>query len=128
MKDRQLIFVYNANSGLFSTVSDFAHKILSRATYSCTLCALTYGNFSVKQEWKSFIQGLPVKSIFLHKDEFEKRFKIQVGLPAIFMATNSDIEKIIDKREIESSHSLEELKKLVVQKLETYVQHHHSNL
>ena len=128
MKDQQLIFVYNANSGLFSTVSDFVHKILSPATYSCTLCALTYGHFSAKQEWKSFIQGLPVKSRFLHKDEFEKRFKIKADLPAIFMETNSRVEEIINKREIESSHSLQELKNLVALKLETNVQHHHTNL
>ena len=74
----QLLFVYNASSNLFSTVTDFAHKILSPSTYQCRLCALTYGNFSIKQEWKSFIESLPVKAVFLYKDEFEKEFKSQV--------------------------------------------------
>ncbi|MGI8952546.1 MAG: hypothetical protein ACR2FN_13295 [Chitinophagaceae bacterium] len=49
-----LIFVYNADADLFSTLTDFAHKILSPSTYQCKLCALTYGNISMKQEWKFF--------------------------------------------------------------------------
>jgi hypothetical protein len=124
----QLIFVYNANSDLFSTVTDFAHKILSPSTYSCNLCALTYGNFTVKQEWKSFIEGLLIKTIFLHKDEFEKLYKIQPALPAGLIATNGTIKEIISKQEIESCQSLEELKTLVKQKIEEHIQHYHSNI
>ncbi len=41
----ELIFVYNADAGLFSLVSDFAHKIISSENYAC-------------------------KKEFLHKDEF----------------------------------------------------------
>jgi hypothetical protein len=73
---QELIFVYNANSDFFSTVTDFAHKILSPATYQCHLCALTFGNFSIKQGWKSFIEGLSLKAILLHKDEFEGEYGI----------------------------------------------------
>lgn len=38
-----LIFVYNAKSGLISAFGDMVHKIVSPATYPCSLCALTYG-------------------------------------------------------------------------------------
>jgi hypothetical protein len=125
---RELILVYNANSDLFSTVSDFAHKILSPSTYSCNLCALTYDNFTIKQEWTSFIEGLSIKTIFLHKDKFEKLYKIQPALPAGFIAKNGTIEEIISKQEIESCQSLEELKTLVKQKIKEHVQHYHSNI
>ncbi len=54
MNKQLLIFVYNANSDLFSTVTDFAHKILSPSTYQCQLCALTYGNFSKKAGMEIF--------------------------------------------------------------------------
>ena len=64
MKKQQLIFVYNAHSDLLSTVTDFAHKLLSPATYSCNLCTLTYGNFTVQKEWKSFIKSLSIKAFF----------------------------------------------------------------
>ncbi len=128
MKEDELIFVYNANSDLFSIVSDFTHKILSPATYNCNLCALTYGNFTIKKDWKSFIENLLIKPIFLHKDEFVKKYKIEPALPAVFMIKNGDIKEIISNHEIEICQSLEELKKIVKNKIEEYVQHHNSNI
>ena len=128
MKEKQLIFVYNAHSDLFSTVTDFAHKLLSPATYSCNLCTLTYGNFIVKQEWKSFIKSLSIKAVFLYKDEFEKEYKIQSPLPAVFIGMDGIVKVLISKQEIESCKSLEELKELVNQKIQTNVQHHHSGI
>jgi len=124
----ELLFVYNANSDLFSTVTDFAHKILSPRTYQGQLFALTYANFFIKEEWKSFIESLSIKTFFLHKDEFEKQHKRQTTLPAVFVSANGAIQKLITKTEIESCRSLEELKNLVTVKLNEHVQHHHSNL
>ena len=51
----RLLFVYNADSGLFNTLTDIAHKMLSPKTYTCNLCAITHGLFSEKEEWKEFI-------------------------------------------------------------------------
>lgn len=128
MKEQQLIFVYNAHSDLFSTVTDFAHKLLSPATYSCNLCTLTYGNFTVKQEWKSFTENLSIKAVFFHKDEFEKQYKIQSPLPVVFISMDGIVKALISKQEIESCKFLEELKELVNQKIQTNVQHHHSGI
>ena len=66
---KKLIFIYNADTGLFNTVSDFAHKIISPNTYACSLCQITHGNFGMKKEWKTFIEKLPYDMQFLHKDE-----------------------------------------------------------
>lgn len=127
MKD-QLLFVYNANSDLFSALTDFAHKILSPATYDCQLCALTYGNFTIKQEWKSFIEKLPVDTDFLHKDEFEKQYKLKPALPCAFLLKEGTASEIITRHEIQGCPSLEALKSLVTEKLKDHVQHHHSNI
>ncbi|WP_121354315.1 hypothetical protein [Flavisolibacter nicotianae] len=124
----QLLFVYNANSGLFSTMTDFAHKILSPSTYQCQLCALTYGNFTVKRDWKTFIERLTIETAFLHKDEFEKQYGLQSALPAVFLSTASTLHESITKQQIERCHSLEELKNVVTQKIQQHVQHHHSNI
>jgi hypothetical protein len=128
MRGQKLIFVYNANGGLFSSISDFAHKILSPSTYQCNLCALTYGNFLVKDEWTTFVQNLPLKTVFLYKDEFFKHYKIQVSLPAVFVRLNDTIKEIMSRDEIENCKSLEALKTLVVSKLKEHVQHHHSHI
>ena len=128
MKENQLVFVYNAGSGLFESLTDFAHKILSPSTYDCKLCALTYGNFSMKQEWKSFIESLPVSTVFLHKDEFEKKYREQDLLPAVFLEKNGNLQPLISKKEIEACTSLEELMDLVERKINHDAQRNHTNL
>ena len=117
---KQLIFVYNANSDGFSLLTDFAHKIISPSTYKCNLCSLTYGNFSIKKEWKNFIQQLSVETVFLHKDEFEKLYQYQTTLPAIFMKDVDGLKQIISAQEISYCTSLNDLKLLVDQKFKQY--------
>lgn len=81
----KLIFVYNADSGLFNTVTDIAHKIFSPHTYACNLCTLTHDTFRVRDEWTAFIAGLGVECEFLHRDELQRRFPgLQNELPALF--------------------------------------------
>ena len=128
MKGKQLIFVYNADNNLFSSITDFAHKILSPSTYQCQLCKLTYGNLTMKQEWKSFIQNLTIESVFLHKNEFLREYKTEALFPAVFMRESNTIKSFITKDEIEKINSLGDLKELVSDKLKIYDQHHHTNL
>jgi hypothetical protein len=109
MNSLHLLFVYNANSDLFSSVTDFAHKIISPQTYNCSLCALTYGNLTIKQEWKSFLKELPAEKTFLHKDEFEKRYKQSFGLPAIFYLKANQPVVLLGSDDINRCTSLNEL-------------------
>ena len=124
----ELIFIYNTNSSLFSTVTDFAHKILSPSTYQCQLCALTYGNFAMKKEWKSFIESLTLTTSFLHKDEFQAKYRLMAALPAIYLSSGNSIVEVISRQEIESCQSLDDLKTLMTENIQTHVQHHHSNI
>lgn len=113
---KQLIFVYNADSGLFNSLNDFAHKILSPSTYNCNLCALTYGNFTMKHEWKNFVEQLPVDVLFLHKNDFENKYKTSADLPAAFIY-ESDLQQLISATEINGCRTLDELEVLVTRKL-----------
>lgn len=125
---QQLIFVYNANSDSFSSLIDFAHKIISPNTYNCNLCSLTYGNFSVKKEWKDFVQQLAIETIFLHKDEFEKLYQSQTNLPAVFIKEKDSLKEIISAEEINQCKNLFSLKELISSKLLLYAKHYHSNI
>lgn len=128
MTTEQLIFVYNASGDLFSSLTDFAHKLLSPATYSCSLCALTHGHLAMKTEWKTFIAQLPVSIIFLHKDQFNSQFSTMVALPAVFMLNKNGLQPLIAKAELDNLPDVGALKQLVLNKLSGYVQHHHSYL
>ncbi len=80
----KLIFVYNADSGLFNGLADWAHKIFSPETYACNLCALTYSNLGMRSDWRQFISQLGVSVEFLHRDELRARYGITgIELPAV---------------------------------------------
>ncbi|UYZ63964.1 hypothetical protein [Hymenobacter weizhouensis] len=82
----ELLFVYNADAGLVAGAMDLFHKILSPATYPCSLCAVTYGNLGMKPEWREFIKSLPVQATFLHRDELHAQHPelAATPLPAVF--------------------------------------------
>ena len=82
---KELIFIYNAKSGLVNELIDFAHKIISPETYDCNLCTITYGTFAMEKNWANYIQELPVKSIFTYKDKLVDRKLKKTKLPAVFI-------------------------------------------
>ncbi len=113
-----LVFVYNADSGLVNTLLDIGHKIVSPSTYACNLCALTHSTFSMRDEWKRFVDSLGAPIEFLHRDELTKQHGIHdAALPAIFQKTDSGLQEWIGQGEINRCQSLEELKQLVEAKL-----------
>lgn len=117
-KDTQsaLIFVYNAESGLFNVVADAAHKIFSPATYRCNLCALTHSTFGMRQGWKQFLETLDRPLEFLHADELEARYGVsQTPLPAVFRKSAGGVELVLDAASINACRTLDDLQRLVKQ-------------
>ena len=112
--DSQLIFVYNADSGLFNTVTDIAHKIFSPQTYSCGLCALTHSYFSMRDEWKSFIESLGVDCQFVHRDEYIKEYDgPEFTWPAILINQAGQLSVCLEAEDINSCNDLDELKAII---------------
>lgn len=108
----KLIFVYNADSGIFNLLTDIAHKALSPQTYACNLCAITHSNFGMKKEWKEYLESLDVELEFLHADEFKQKYSFgKVALPAIFREDNDSLFLAVDARTINECKSIGDLKK-----------------
>ena len=102
---QRLLFVYNADGGQLAGLKDLFHKILSPATYPCSLCAVTYGAASMRPEWRQFIQALPVPVEFLHRDEFVRDYPQwrTCSLPAAFAANErGDLTPFIQAAEIDT--------------------------
>jgi len=116
---QELIFVYNANSPIFSQLGDLIHKTISPKTYNCNLCGLTYSGISQKNEWKTFVSTLPFKAKFLHKDEFKKDYlKYAITFyPAVFKKEDDKLSEIITASEINQQKTLTELQELVRRKI-----------
>lgn len=108
-----LLFVYNANSGLGSAILDVAHKVLDPATYSCSLCQLTYGTLREKENWKRFRAASRIPMTFLHKDEFADEWGREElkkhSFPAIFLHKGKTIDLLVSTEEINAMTSEKEL-------------------
>ena len=110
----KIIFVYNADSGVFNLLSDIAHKMFSPATYACNLCAITHSNFGMKKEWRAYLDSLENPLEFLHADEFKDKYKLaKLNLPAIFIEEKSALKQIADAGQINKSKSVEDLKNII---------------
>jgi hypothetical protein len=107
-----LIFVYNADSGFYNVLMDSAHKLLSPDTYTCSLCALTHGTWSMKKKWADFLKSLPADVRFFHRDELDSTFP-KVDLPAILVRHDRGIHVMADASQIRKCLSLEDLIELI---------------
>lgn len=129
---KKLIFVYNADSGGFFTgLKDTLHKILRKSTYQCNLCAVTFGAFGMKKDWKNFVNDLDVpvefkkkdkfKFEFLHKDEFNEKYKVaDAKFPSAYLLDKSGFDLFISQDEMNAVKSIDELKELVNQKIKKF--------
>jgi len=111
--EEQLLFIYNAKSGLGNALLDSAHKILSPGSYDCNLCAITFGVFSENKKWKEFRQNSGLEMKFLHRDEFKERYPNENynnhNFPQIFMSKNGKLEIFLSKEEINAMKNQESL-------------------
>ncbi|MFX0002474.1 MAG: hypothetical protein ACFE9C_03490 [Candidatus Hodarchaeota archaeon] len=129
---KRLIFVYNAESGgIFTGLKDTLHKTFRKSTYQCNLCAVTFGAFGMKKDWKNFVNdlGVPVefkkkdkfKFEFLHKDEFSEKYDVaDAKFPSAYILDESGLNLFISQDEMNAVNSIDELKDLVNQKVEKF--------
>jgi hypothetical protein len=111
MTARTILFIYNANEGLFSAMADAAHKLISSATYPCSLCAITYGAVSMRGEWKAYLKRLPHETRFYHREDFARDWPGEaVTLPAILEQTGGGtLTMVMSKEDLDTVQSVAQL-------------------
>jgi len=114
---KKLIFIYNANSGVFSAIADSLHKSFSPKTYQCNLCALTYGAINMKDEWKNFINSLPIEITFLHRDEYKKKYDYKTSFPVILAENKGKLSIFLSTKELNKIKKLSELIRIIKNKI-----------
>ena len=65
---KQIVFIYNADSGLLSALWDSARKVVD-SPQACDLCTITHGLLAERGEWKKVDQGLGLPTQYHHRDE-----------------------------------------------------------
>jgi len=119
---KKLLFIYNAKAGFVNMILDGAHKLMSPSTYPCSLCAITYGNFSEKSVWKRFRKEFRIPIEFVYKDEFEQQYASKFGhkysFPIVLAESNQNqnFEIFIKTDELNTLKSQKELIDLVSQR------------
>lgn len=76
-----LIFVYNADEGVIAALGDALHKLLSPATYPCSLCAVSYGAVRMRPAWAAYLRALPYATRFHHRPDFRRDHPALATLP-----------------------------------------------
>nr|WP_297914018.1 GTPase [uncultured Allomuricauda sp.] len=100
----KLIFVYNADSGARNAILDSMHKVFSPSTYDCKLCDLTYGLVKENRTWKRFRETSEHDMIFLHRDEFRKKYASKFGhkftFPVVLIEGERGLEVLVSVEEL----------------------------
>ena len=102
----RLIFIYNADGGIAQGIMDSVHKTLSPSTYPCSLCAFTYGAFTMDRRWRAWLKALPVPSLFYHKDDSPYR---DVALPVVLVDRGGQIEPLVPADRLNTLDSVDAL-------------------
>ena len=107
------------DGGWLNALADMVHKLVSPATYPCSLCALTYGWVAMHGRWRRFLGGLPQAKAFHHKDDFALALPgLAVPLPAILLAEGeAPPQVLVSAAELDALPDLETLIALVAARL-----------
>jgi hypothetical protein len=106
-----LIFVYNAEEGLFAAIGDAIHKAVSPETYGCSLCAISYGAVSMRPEWRAYLKSLPYGTKFHHRPDFRRAYPTlkDLPLPAILLDEGSGPRGLVDAATLDRVSDVNEL-------------------
>jgi len=84
----RLLLVYNADAGIVAGLFDLAHKLVSPATYPCSLCGVTYGTLGMRAEWRDYLAELPLPVAFFHRPEFHAAYPALTAAPLPLIAVD----------------------------------------
>lgn len=116
--DKELIFVYNAESDIGSLVKDTVHKVVRPSTFPCNLAAVTYGPLGMKKSWKETVENLPISARFLYKDEFKENFDIEdAEFPCAYLNEDGEMKLFMNQGLMNSVDTVEELKNVLYQQM-----------
>ncbi|MBD3350952.1 MAG: hypothetical protein GF364_05645 [Candidatus Lokiarchaeota archaeon] len=117
--DEKVVFVYNADSGKINSIKDFFSKVFTPDSYQCNLCAVSFGNFKMKKEWKDYTENSDVEMEFLHRDEFKEKYpEIKDSkFPCAYKSVQGNLTLLINQEEMNAVQNLDELIAITNEKL-----------
>lgn len=119
----KLVFVYNADSGAKNALLDSMHKVFSPSTYDCNLCDITFGVVRENRTWKRFREESAADMVFLHRDEFQKKYASKFGYkftyPIVLVEADKGLEIFISTEEMNGLKTPHALIRLIGERSES---------
>lgn len=113
-----ILFVYDADSGLIAGLKGYLRQVVSPDASRCTLCRLTCGAAGMKEAWRRFVDGLPLRAEFLHRDHMATRYpQATTAYPAVFLRRGAHLALLVAAEEILACPGLDDLMGLIEKKL-----------
>src|SRR5260370_31890707 len=92
----KLVFVYNADDGLFNAIVSTMHRVFSPATYECDLCLYTYDIHGMRLKWKRFLDSLGCPLVFYYRAEFHAAHpQLELQLPAVLAESQHGLAMLL---------------------------------
>jgi len=114
LADTQIVFVYNAESGLLNKLKDAVHKTFKPSTYPCSLCDITYSPVHMYKRWSTFVKTLPVPVEFSYIDLMPKEVQGQpLSYPTALLKHGDQLSVWLSKEQIDGVENLDGLIELV---------------
>ena len=117
---REIMFVYNEVSSPISMVMGFAHRLVSPETYECRLCDLTYNRFTMKAEWRTFLDRIGIPATFHFRNKFVASHPLRSGDPfpmILYAGDSGEPTTLLTADEINATTTLAQLEAAVTEKL-----------
>jgi hypothetical protein len=116
--EKNLVFIYNADSGILPKMKDYVHKVAEDEAAGCNLYAVTHSPIGMKKEWRRFINDLGIPVRFLSRNEFSSEFGPgSETFPFAFIQAGKDLTPFITTDEINQCAHLDDLIRFVQQRL-----------
>jgi hypothetical protein len=112
---KALIFVYNVDSGLVSSIK----RVYDSEHFECKLYSVIRGKLFVKRIWRKFLNNLSYKKIHLYRFQFRKTHPeyTYLELPSILLKDDLGITVLVTAREIRELEDTDDCIGLLGQKL-----------
>ncbi len=116
--ERNLIFIFNIDSGVLPKIKDYASHATATETDGCNLYSLTYSPIGMKKEWKRFIRDVGIPARILNRNEFSSEFGPRaLTFPIVLVQSGSELRLFISAEEINRCASLSDLISLVQERV-----------
>lgn len=119
MSSSTLLVVYNADAGLGAALIHTVHRLVSPATYPCSLCALTHGAMGQRPAWTHFLEELrrgspPTEVEVHHRDDAARTMWDGLPLPTVLERHGSAVRVVLGPAEIAACADIPSLIQAIV--------------